>query len=133
MSAGAAGGAAIIVSAAWMFVRFSGQVPDAYGTAQLEAAGRLVVSDSAVWLGLYVVLAGILPIVFAILRWRSSRPAAGLAKAIFAAVLAGAAVGRVLMFAVGTRIPRLLKVLLQISGDRYGSAAMEPTASPVRV
>jgi anaerobic dimethyl sulfoxide reductase subunit C (anchor subunit) len=105
LAAGATGGAAIILSAAWMLARLSGQAPDAYGTAQLEAAGRLIFSDSAVWLGLYVILAGILPIVFAILRWRSSRPAAGIAKAIFAAVLAGAVVGRVLMFAVGTRIP----------------------------
>ena len=115
-----------------MFVRFSGQVPDAYGTAQLEAAERLIVSDSAVWLGLYVILAGVLPIVFAILRWRSSRPAAGLAKAIFAAVLAGAAVGRVLMFAVGTRIPRFLKVLpdLLSAHPPDGASVKKPDALP---
>ncbi len=105
LSAGAAGGAAILLSAAWMLAGFSGQAPDAYRTAQLEAAGLLVLSDSAVWLGLYVVLAGILPIGFAILRWRSSRPASGFATTVFLSALAGATIGRVLMFVVGTRIP----------------------------
>jgi anaerobic dimethyl sulfoxide reductase subunit C (anchor subunit) len=105
LSAGAVGGAAILVSTAWMLARFSGRVPDAYGTSQLEAAGRLVLSDSAVWLGLYVGLAGILPVAFAILRRRSSRPAARIGRMAFWSVLAGAAVGRVLMFAVGIRIP----------------------------
>ncbi len=105
LSAGAVGGAAILLSAAWMFARFSGQAPDAHGASQLEAAGHLLSSDLAALFGLYIVLAGILPIALAVLRWRSPDPANRIVKAAFWAVLAGAAVGRVLMFAVGTRIP----------------------------
>ena len=105
-AAGAAGGLAVIVSAAWMAVRFSSQVPNALSAAQLAAARHLILSRAAGGFALYVALAGILPVAFALWRWRSSRPVLPIERAVFWAVLAGVAVGRVLMFAVGTRIPQ---------------------------
>lgn len=105
-AAGAAGGLAGMVSAAWMTVRFSSQVPNALAAAQLAAARHLILSRAAGGFALYVAPAGILPVAFALWRWRSSRPVVPIERAVFWAVLAGVAVGRVLMFAVGTRIPQ---------------------------
>ena len=102
---GAIGGLTLALSAGWMLLRVSGSGLDAYGTAQLRAARALVMADSGLWLALIIVLSGILPIAFAVLGRRSSRYDAGFGKGVLLAALAGLAVGRVLMFAVGTRIP----------------------------
>jgi anaerobic dimethyl sulfoxide reductase subunit C len=105
LSGGAVGGLAVALSAAWMFLRMSGSGLDAYGTAQLRAARSLILADSGLWLALFALLAGILPIAFSILGRRSAKYDAGFGKGALLAAIAGLTIGRVLMFAAGTRIP----------------------------
>ncbi len=100
-----AGGLALLASVIWMLVRLS-QVPaDEFVAAGLREGLRLLTSRYGVWLGLHVVLAGILPVASAIRLWRNSDPNDSSnfeQRILFLGVLLGVVIGRALMFALAS-------------------------------
>lgn len=112
---GLAGGLAHLVSAMWMLAGLSRTPADDFTAARLQDALQLVTGDHAVWLGLYLLFAAVLPVAFVIKRWPPGRNAAtgpepearalGIEPLVFAAILAGVIIGRVLMYAMGASMP----------------------------
>jgi hypothetical protein len=69
---------------------------------------HLITSTYSVWFGSYLLLAILLPFAFAFRLWPGKDSAAAvisLRAVVFAALLCGAIIGRLLMYAVGTTLP----------------------------
>jgi anaerobic dimethyl sulfoxide reductase subunit C (anchor subunit) len=99
----AVGGLLLVVSANWMIAGISRPSADDFASARLHEALLLVLSQHLVWFVLHVVLAGVLPVAFAFSLLSSGK--AGLGGLVLVAVTAGAAIGRILMYLVGTAAP----------------------------
>jgi anaerobic dimethyl sulfoxide reductase subunit C len=102
-----AGGLLLIVSAGWMILTLSHGSPDGFASAAMQDALQLLISRHPVWLGLHVFLAGIVPLLLALLYWISSRhsepPAPSWIRlCIFVAIAFGAIIGRQLMYLLGS-------------------------------
>jgi anaerobic dimethyl sulfoxide reductase subunit C len=99
------GALALLASAAWMIVRLSQVSPDDFVSAQLQAGLHAVMSQHAVWLGLHVLLACILPLVVSVLLWQGGAAHAvgpGAWRLLYLAVGIGVVLGRAIMFAIAT-------------------------------
>lgn len=95
----------VIVAAIWMVVTLSQGSSDAFAAARLQDAFHILTSRYAVWLGLYLVLAGIVPMVLAALLWMGRNyvgARSGLRLLLFIAIVSGAIIGRRLMYLLVT-------------------------------
>jgi anaerobic dimethyl sulfoxide reductase subunit C len=99
----AAGASAILVSAGWMVVRLSAPPAGEFASARFREILRWLQSRGAVPLGIFVMLAGVLPMAFAFKFRTSGKPAGRMGRLVFPAALAGAVIGRWLMYAVGPK------------------------------
>jgi len=103
---GAVVGSLMLIGAAiWMLSSWSRGAPDEFTAAQLQGALQLVTQQHPIWLGLHLVLAGVLPIVFAVLVWfgRSQVVAPSWMRILlFLAISSGAVIGRKLMYLAAT-------------------------------
>ncbi len=95
----------LIVGAIWMAVVLSQGSADGFAAAQLQDALHALVSRYAVWFGLHLFLAGIVPILLAIMLWMGRNQAgarSGLRLVLFLATVSGAIIGRRLMYLLVT-------------------------------
>ncbi len=95
----------LIVAAIWMVVALSRGSSDGFAAARLQDAFQIITSRYAVWLGLHLLLAGIVPIVLAalLLMGRDYAGArSGLRLLLFLAVVSGTVIGRRLMYLLVT-------------------------------
>jgi anaerobic dimethyl sulfoxide reductase subunit C (anchor subunit) len=99
----AAGALVILVSAGWMVVRLSAPPAGEFASARFHEILRWLLSSGSVPLGIFMMLAGVLPMVFAFKLWTSGKPVGGMGRLVLPAALAGAVIGRWLMYAVGTK------------------------------
>jgi anaerobic dimethyl sulfoxide reductase subunit C (anchor subunit) len=103
----ASGGVLLLISATWMVLHVARPSADDFVAAQLERALHVVAAHHSVWLGIFLFLAAVVPIAFAIRMWPS--PERGVPRLelriVFGCVLLGALVGRALMYALGTPYP----------------------------
>lgn len=115
------GGLALIVSTVWMLSGLGQVVADEVATQRLQRALHLITNQYAIWFGLYVLLACVLPFTVMFKYWNQSQvsgsnevPVATAKETIssiytmlFIAVLIGTILGRALMYvvAVGTLPP----------------------------
>lgn len=98
-----AGGLALLVSAVWMLARLSQNPADDFLSGRLQMGLHLLTSQGLIWLGIFVLLAAIVPIAAAVMLWRGGGPhgfSCVVFQFLFPAVLAGTVIGRILMFAV---------------------------------
>ncbi len=104
--AGAVVGSLMLIAAAvWMVVALSRGSADAYAAAQLQVALRMLTSRYLVWFGLYLLLAGIMPIVVSATLWMARNHAGirpGLRLLLFLAVVSGVVIGRRIMYLLAT-------------------------------
>jgi len=99
----AAGALVILVSAGWMVVRLSAPPAGEFASARFHEILRWLLSRGSVSMGIFMMLAGVLPMVFAFKLWTSGKPVGGMGRLVLPAALAGAVIGRWLMYAVGTK------------------------------
>lgn len=109
------GGLALFVSTVWMISVLGQVVTDDVATLRLQGALHLITNQYAIWFGLYVLLACVLPFTMMFKFWNGSQvsgsnegPVATVKKNIssiytilFIAVLIGTVIGRALMYVVG--------------------------------
>lgn len=108
LSLGFAGGLALLASMTWMIASLSRFTADEFADARLQAGLHLITSTHSVWFGTYLLLAILLPFAFALRLWPGKNSAAGapsLKAIVFLAVVCGAIIGRVLMYALTTALP----------------------------
>lgn len=87
-----AGSLLLLIAAAWMMANLS-----------RRGLWRLLTSRSSLWLGCYVALVGVLPAAVAVRLWPEGRmEITPLAAAMLAAVVLGTAVGRAIMYWLGS-------------------------------
>jgi hypothetical protein len=89
-----------------MVVQLSETQPDEFLAGRLRAGLHLLLSQYLIWLGLYILLAGILPITVAVLVWMGGSPrefGTGACRLLFPMVLIGIIIGRILMFELVAR------------------------------
>jgi anaerobic dimethyl sulfoxide reductase subunit C (anchor subunit) len=99
----AAGATALIISAAWMVARLSAPPAGEFASARFHETLRWLLSHGSVPLGIFVALAGFLPIALASKLWPSGKSAGWMGRLVLTGALAGAVIGRWLMYAVGTK------------------------------
>lgn len=106
-----AGGVALLVSITWMIAALTRFTADDFSAARLQAGLHLLTSNYSFWFGSYLFLAILLPFAFALRLWprrdsgsRAPSEAFSLKTVVFLAVLCGAIIGRMLMYAVGTAV-----------------------------
>jgi anaerobic dimethyl sulfoxide reductase subunit C len=103
MAATAVGAAAVIVSAVWMVARLSAPPAGEFAAGRFREILRWLLSRGSVPLGASVALAGLLPMALVLKLWASGKPVVRMARLVLAGALAGAVIGRWLMYAVGTK------------------------------
>lgn len=95
----------LIVAAVWMVVILSRGSADEFAAGQLQSALFLLTARYPVWMALHLLLAGILPLAFAVLLW-SGKHTPWTHAFVFLAGLAGAAIGRRLMYLIVASLPQ---------------------------
>ncbi len=104
-----AGSLMLIVAAIWMVVTLSQGAADGFAAAQLQDAFQVLTSRYAAWFGLHLLLAGILPIMLAVMLWRGRNYEEAwfaLRLVLFLAVVSGTVIGRRLMYLLVTSQPQ---------------------------
>lgn len=99
----------LIVAAVWMIVALSQGSADGFAAVQLQDAYHALTSRYAVWFGLHLVLAGILPILLVALLWLRRDHAgahSGLRMVLFLSIVSGVIIGRRLMYLLVTSQPK---------------------------
>jgi anaerobic dimethyl sulfoxide reductase subunit C (anchor subunit) len=95
----------LIVAAIWMVVTLSQGSSDGFASARLQDAFHVLTSQYAAWFGLYLLLAGIVPIVLAALLWMGRNNAgawSALGPLVLLAIFLGTIIGRRLMYLLVT-------------------------------
>ncbi len=110
------GGLALIASTVWMLSGLGQVVEDEVATQRLQRALHLITNQYAIWFGLYVLLACVLPFTVMFKYWNGRSQVSGSNEApvdaakgtissiytlLFIAVLIGTVIGRALMYVVG--------------------------------
>jgi anaerobic dimethyl sulfoxide reductase subunit C len=99
----AVGASAILISSGWMVGRLSAPPAGEFASARFHEILRWLLSGGSVPLGIFVMLAGVLPAAFAFKLWMSGKRVGRTGRLVLPAALAGAVIGRWLMYAVGTK------------------------------
>jgi anaerobic dimethyl sulfoxide reductase subunit C (anchor subunit) len=103
LGASVAGSLLLLIAALWMMANLSRRAYDPFTAARLAGLLQLLTSRNSLWLGCYVVLVSVLPAAVAVRLWPEERveitPFTG---ALLAAVVLGTAIGRAMMYWLGT-------------------------------
>lgn len=104
LSATVAGSLLLLIAALWMMTNLSRRTYDPYTATRLAGVLQWLTSRNSWWLGCYLALVSVLPAAVAVRLWPQERveitPFAG---AMLAAVVLGTAMGRAVMYWLGTR------------------------------
>ncbi|MBZ5496346.1 MAG: dimethyl sulfoxide reductase anchor subunit [Acidobacteriia bacterium] len=111
LAGGITGSLLLFLSAMWMIANLSRTSLDDFGSARLQGALHLVTSRYPLWLGLHLLLAGVVPIAFASLLWNGrnyaeSSGSSWIRVLFFLAAFLGAVIGRRLMYLLGVSLPQ---------------------------
>lgn len=103
-----AGSLLLIASAIWMILVLSHGSPDSFVATRLQDGLQLLMSHYPFWIGLHLLLAGLVPIVVALLLWISRNHSESSAPTwirlcVFLAISFGAIIGRKLMYILGSK------------------------------
>ncbi len=98
-----AGSLLLLIAALWMVANLSRRGYDAFTAARLAGLLQMLTSRNSLWLGCYLALVSVLPAAVAVRLWpevgAEITPFAG---AMLAAVMLGTAIGRAMMYWLGT-------------------------------
>jgi anaerobic dimethyl sulfoxide reductase subunit C (anchor subunit) len=104
LATGTVGSLTLLASALWLIAHLARGPADPYVAAKLQHGLQLVASNSMVWFAVFLGVAVIAPIAFAVRFWPGSEvtPACGsvIRAALFLVTLSGTVAGRILMYAL---------------------------------
>ncbi len=98
-----AGSLLLLIAALWMVANLSRRGYDAFTAARLAGLLQMLTSRNSLWLGCYLALVSVLPAAVAVRLWpEEGAEITPFAGAMLAAVMLGTAIGRAMMYWLGT-------------------------------
>lgn len=98
-----AGSLLLLIAALWMVANLSRRGYDAFTAARLAGLLQMLTSRNSLWLGCYLALVSVLPAAVAVRLWpEEGAEITPFAGAMLAAVVLGTAIGRAMMYWLGT-------------------------------
>jgi anaerobic dimethyl sulfoxide reductase subunit C (anchor subunit) len=93
----------LLIAALWMVANLSRRGYDAFTAARLTGLLQMLMSRNSLWLGCYLALVSVLPAAVAVRLWpEEGAEITPFAGAMLAAVVLGTAIGRAMMYWLGT-------------------------------